>query len=223
VKKRTIFTLLAISGIGLVNPVSAELTGAYMAGGLGVFGSYSLELEQSFSDETNIHKWGISDWLHKADLVVGYGRETTITGYTSRYYIGAEITYSNSFIDEVLSRETDDTATLEVGDGYAVSARGGYFYAPTTMAYLKFSYMLRDYDITFSAEDFVASEEARFRGFGVGFGLEHHFSETPLALRFETMRVEFGSESLDLFGDPTLEPDFQPTEITGDLHLVYRF
>ncbi|MCG5531272.1 hypothetical protein LRD18_10435 [Halorhodospira halochloris] len=172
------------------------------------------------------------------------------------FYFGGEIAYSFGMSDEDISDydsvlnedhqfyqnfEAGDTysensTTVEAGDGYSLSARAGYLVTPSSMVYAKVSYQMRSFEsehsISYTLHDPQQDPEADselvseslsqdedFSGFGIGIGAEQQFEQTPLALRVEAMLIEYddeevGDERLSVTGDP--DDPFETVDIPDE-------
>lgn len=97
-KTRVLAALLASPLVLTSTLASADLTGLYVGGGLGVFGSYDFEHETKFergtATQTRVEYDGYSDYLTNADLLAGYGVQV------DSFYFGGEVAYSFGMSDE---------------------------------------------------------------------------------------------------------------------------
>ena len=231
---------LAVSPLAIASTTAAaDLSGPYVGGGVGLFGSYTAEATQDsnmlgLENEEMNEFAGYTDWFTKVDLLAGYGEQV------DSLYLGGEVVLSSGLSDEDTETitgtipGTNDQATqtynYEAGQGYALSGRAGYILAPSSMVYAKFSYQIREFEgeVSYDEPGFSASasDDDDFSGFGIGVGAEHQLQEWPLALRVEAMRIDYSDEDLT-FEDEALgfeqEINIEPVETTVDLQAVYRF
>ena len=231
---------LAASSLAIFStPAFSDLSGPYVGGGIGLFGSYTAEVTQEsfqfgLDDEELSEFVGYTDWFTNADLLVGYGEQV------DNFYLGGEFTLSAGLTDEdveevsgtdtVTNDRVTQTYNIEAGQGYALSGRAGYVLAPSSMVYAKLSYQVREFEAEASIDEpgfsETASDDDNFSGFGIGVGFEHQLQDLPLAFRIEAMRVDYGDEDLTLEDDDwgiEQELNVEPVENTVDLQAVYRF
>lgn len=186
----------------------ADFDGPYAGGGIGVFGSATAEARISglsgYSDDSV--KIGAEDILTKSDLILGYGKQF------DNFYFGGEANYSFGFLDDQVAESDGTQLDVESNNGYGVAARGGYILTPETLAYVKLGYQQREFELSADGE----SAEEDFSGYVIGGGMAYQIPATPVSIRAEAARIDYGDESNEGI-------EAEPTETTVDLQAVYRF
>ncbi|GEM_PF-4224780 len=188
---------------------ASEFEGFYAGGGVGVFGTATAELK---FDDGSSATFGAEDFLNKADLIVGYGQQD------DGFYIGGEAAYSFGMLDDEIvegSSAVDgasDSLDLETNGGYMLAGRAGYIVSPAAMAYVKLGYQQREFEFSDNAD----SVDEDFDGYVVGGGMAYHMAGTPVTVRAEATRTEYGDEVIGA-------DEVEPTETSVDLQAVYRF
>ena len=249
-KKTTCLAALLSAPLVFTAPAAhSELSGIYVGGGLGAFGSYDVKgaVPDPRPDWSSTTNYGFSDWLSDANIFVGYGERV------GDFYVGGEFALLFDLLGsqdveekrDVVRFETEGgpvftrraiNRSIEAGDGYSISGRLGYLFTPQSMFYVKLSHQVREFKLRQSEQfqdipmiNATFSGDEDFTGFGLGIGAEHQFSEYPLAVRLEAMRIDYSSEDSRLrFRQPDgsfedVDIGLDPVESTAKLQLAYRF
>ena len=197
--------LLGGSTLSLLIAASPSLAGAssfsgpYLALGAGVLTSqtYETKLRDTNGDRYDT-TYGQEDWASKFDIVFGFGERI------GDLYLATEFNYTVGNLDgDIISARNNqgDRAELSVdaGDGLGVSVRVGRMFTDTTLGYAKVTYQQRELEFTgnyrLNNSSGHESEDEDFAGFGVGLGFEYVPPDSPLGIRAEAMRIDFGDET----------------------------
>ncbi|MBK5935703.1 outer membrane protein [Halorhodospira halophila] len=197
--------LLGGSTLSLLIAASPSLAGAssfsgpYLALGAGVLTSqtYETKLRDTNGDRYDT-TYGQEDWASKFDIVFGFGERI------GDLYLATEFNYTVGNLDGEIGSWRDNQGeraelSVDAGDGLGVSVRVGRMFTDTTLGYAKVTYQQRELEFTgnyrLNNSSGHESEDEDFAGFGVGLGFEYVPPDSPLGIRAEAMRIDFGDET----------------------------